>query len=638
LTIILQSRLATYANHRQSLPANSFSSPMAGYRDTSASDARLPDAPVQESWIPRLRQPSQSSHTRGAPTDLRSVTSDKSSAAPHASIDTNKARTLGLNSRTSFSTPSTPRGASQHHLEASPELPSHIPHVRSPSSASTSIGRPSYRPSHLANQYSRTYNSSPLLDHHISNLDHIVASPIPAAASRIDRADGTESTTSTNAPSTVWDELDDLKSRIKKLELTGKMPSSSGQAISNVFGDRPRTATTTVTTLSASPKNGNRRESPTESTVAGPGTSNVHPLLHSALAKSKPLLESDVYKALEASAADAISLAAMMGSTGQPGVINSTQSVIGYGGAGISDRQVRRKVDSMCRSLTELCIALSEGKAEPIGQPIDDVQGGSPIRDASPEYRPAESVVDRNPYRQFRGISRDRDTQSGVDTQVSTPRMLSRLEQRRSSLANYSSGTSPQSPRMLPESGTPTNLSQSTQSRLNALNRPSTVLLRNRGATDANEDTQEDASFRAPSRAATEVGRVTGSPREYTSSHPLPSRANTLSTRRHLATQSISSALPTQTTPKTPTSNTTRRYLDRSSPAAYDQNREEAGSISGKLAADRHERLGSLTGTAGTTITPRMRTGSLDHSPSLVLQRKLRQTQTEAQATPEMGQ
>jgi len=69
-------------------------------------------------------------------------------------------------------------------------------------------------------------------------------------------AEGTESTVSTTAPSTVWDELEDLKSRIHRLELTGKLPATSGAAMSHASNERPATATTTVTTMSSSPKRG----------------------------------------------------------------------------------------------------------------------------------------------------------------------------------------------------------------------------------------------------------------------------------------------------------------------------------------------------------------------------------------------
>lgn len=88
------------------------------------------------------------------------------------------------------------------------------------------------------------------------------------------RVEGTESTMSTTAPSTVWDELDELKSRIRKLELTGKLPSSSAAAMSTE--ERPQTATTTVTTMSSSPKHGKASNSALDSAVDGV-SATVHP-------------------------------------------------------------------------------------------------------------------------------------------------------------------------------------------------------------------------------------------------------------------------------------------------------------------------------------------------------------------------
>ncbi|KAJ0338705.1 hypothetical protein COL922a_005295 [Colletotrichum nupharicola] len=60
--------------------------------------------------------------------------------------------------------------------------------------------------------------------------------------------EGTELTTtaSTTEPSTVWDELDDLKSRIHRLEMTGKLPKISGAVMSRTSDERPPTATNTV--------------------------------------------------------------------------------------------------------------------------------------------------------------------------------------------------------------------------------------------------------------------------------------------------------------------------------------------------------------------------------------------------------
>ncbi|KAM5441271.1 hypothetical protein MferCBS31731_003700 [Microsporum ferrugineum] len=179
--------------------------------------------------------------------------------------------------------------------------------------------------------------------------------------------EGTESTLSTTAPSTVWDELDDLKSRIRKLELTGKLPASSAAAMSSMAGERPRTATTTVTTISSSPKHKQKASPPpvpppipmdTDPTVTA---SQVHPLLHTALAKAKPVLNHEVYQALEATAMDAINLSTALTSN-----MPHTSSMSVVTSASTPDRALRRKADSVCRGLTELCLALSEDKLKPI--------------------------------------------------------------------------------------------------------------------------------------------------------------------------------------------------------------------------------------------------------------------------------
>lgn len=162
-------------------------------------------------------------------------------------------------------------------------------------------------------------------------------------------AGDTASTVSTNAAS-VWDELEELKSRIHKLEVTGNTVGFGKGSDSS--GGRPRTATTTATTLSSSPRNNNvSGQSPSASMVGN----SVHPLLHQALSRTKQFIDPEVYKLLEATAKDAFALVDIVGSNGTSGTVASPPSTSG----GV-DRQVRRKVDSLCRSLTELSLALSE--------------------------------------------------------------------------------------------------------------------------------------------------------------------------------------------------------------------------------------------------------------------------------------
>ncbi|EEH36508.1 hypothetical protein PAAG_06926 [Paracoccidioides lutzii Pb01] len=350
------------------------------------------------------------------------------------------------------------------------------------------------------------------------------SSSVDAAAerSRLDaeksRLDGTESTLSTTAPSTVWDELDDLKSRIRKLELTGKLPPSSAAAMSSVSGERPRTATTTATTLSSSPKHGRKMTPPAPEPDAAVVADQIHPLLHTALAKAKPTLNADVYRALETTAADALTLATILSSNGpQHG---SGMSVVN--GAGISDRQMRRKADSLCRGLTELCLALSD---EQLASSSNNRPGSRDV--ASSQYQ-TDSMMDREsitPNLAYRR-SASHEPEEFQRGQAPSTRLAagSRLESRRASLLSLNTGTT--SIRNTQENTNP--LSTPTHSTPpSRLNRASTIL-RNRRLQD--EDDLDDKTLRPISRAMTEINTVISrySPRdrrlsrEYTSNHPLP--------------------------------------------------------------------------------------------------------------------
>ncbi|KAL9105414.1 MAG: hypothetical protein Q9227_009407 [Pyrenula ochraceoflavens] len=318
------------------------------------------------------------------------------------------------------------------------------------------------------------------------------------------RIEGTESTISTTAPSTVWDELDDLKSRIKKLELTGKLPSSSAAAMSNTSAERPRTATTTVTTLSSSPKHLMKKNSSPVETSTGGVPSSIHPLLHEALAKARPVVSTDVYQRLEATAADALQLASTLG-----GTVNMASGTSTVTGSSSIDRQLRRRGDSMCRGLTELAIALAS--------------------EASPQVVPQV----RSPS------SQDRVTVEDPSQTIS--RVQSRLENRRRSLM---AGSVPESPRLAsPETAINSPTTRPTSS--GRLNR--TSLLRSRrgeGAFEGQDDEEGSPSIRPVSRAMTELTgphlvsrsspRERNFSREYTSQHPLPLREQQDSSVRKL--------------------------------------------------------------------------------------------------------
>ncbi|KAK2630213.1 hypothetical protein QTJ16_001033 [Diplocarpon rosae] len=482
---------------------------------------------------------------------------------PVAPEDNYRNRYNLVNSR---STPSTSRGSGGR--EHSPEQASYG--GRRPSVPETNLPARSYRHSNLSHTTPRTYNSSPLVSR--TTDMHEVSGTSRAAES-------TESTVSTTAPSTVWDELEDLKSRINRLELTGKLPPTSGAAMS-----RPPTATTTVTTISSSPKQhgGGNSFSPAELAAQVPPP-EVHPLLHAALAKSKPLVSSEIYKALEASAADALAISTMMGTSGQPGPISSSLSTVG-GTSTVSDRQVRRKADSMCRSLTELCLALSEGQNEPAPPAINT---------------PVERLD--NYETEVRASIEPINTQLPLVTTdhtraISNPRVLSRLEARRSSLLATST---------LPNSRyTPSEAGSSSQSLM--AGRRTSLLLRPRRAATEEPAEEEEARFHVSSGATTEIGRNRLSPRGYESPKLLPERRPSMPTaqsslpvRRSYQFTGLTNTVPAARPPISMLSN--RKFLDRTTPE------RDTASVVGLVAEDCGQRRSSV----GYGNSPQGRTGSL---------------------------
>ncbi|KAJ8065582.1 hypothetical protein OCU04_006260 [Sclerotinia nivalis] len=398
-----------------------------------------------------------------------------------------------------------------------------------------------YRQSNLSTSYSvprtTTYHSSPL-----------VAQPMEIGEQHeTQRAiEGTASTVSTTAPSTVWDELDDLKSRIHRLELTGKLPTTSGAAVSRATHERPPTAATTETTMSTSPKRGRGNSiSPTEAPSVDVSKAENHPLLRSALLNSKPLLDPEIYKSLEATANDALAISAMMGTSGQPGPISSSQSSIGGAHSNFSDRQVRRKADSLCRSLTELCLSLSERRSNDHDTTLTQLRQN--VRGQDVEIRQTiEPVSPRQP------------PSSDIAKLKASPRSYSRLEARRSTL--LATNTLPTLRYPPPENTTPT---QSL-----AAGRRTSLLLRSRRAET--EDPQEtvEARFRAPSRAKTDVGRRGEIPREEMPRPHFPeddmrsgTATSSLALRRSYTT-ALSPNRGPQPSPLTQI-NTGRRYYER---------------------------------------------------------------------------
>lgn len=240
-----------------------------------------------------------------------------------------------------------------------------------------------------------------------SSRGKFASSPFPEHAQpTID----SESTVSTTAPSTVWDELDDIRSRIRKLELTGKLPPSSSAAMTGSAPDRPVTASTTMTNTSTSPKHHQEKlEISFARSTDLSDVRDVHPLLHTALSKAENQLSSAVASSLRATVLHALILSKSSDSLQDQRPL-----------PGPLDRHLNKQIENLCRNLTELCLAVSEDaflpekkgqSTQPASQNMD-----LPNKEASPAARQL-----------LRATSEDPELRS-------SSRVMSRAEARRASL------------------------------------------------------------------------------------------------------------------------------------------------------------------------------------------------------------
>lgn len=507
-----------------------------------------------------------------------------------------------------------------------------------------------YRNANLAVGQSRTYNSSPLVPKTVD----VQKQEVPQGTDANPGVEGTESSTSTAAPSTVWDELDDLKSRIHRLELTGKIPPTSGAAMSRASDDRPPTATTNATTLSASPKQkSGAGAAPPDATSTTSSQRESQPILLSALSKTKNLVSPEVFSAIEAAATDALALSNMMGAPGQPGPISSGASTVGGGGS-VTDRQLRRKADSICRSLTELCIALADevgpSKQQPPPPPSQPTREADLMK--SPTSKPSSNSSSKRSVAFPDSIAPKLLTTS--------PRAPTSLEQKRMTMlatSNISSAryaTAPLTPLEPTSAGRKSSLllrtfRAGTEEPEETTGRRSSLVLRKRRAVTeepeeqqqqqllphegrktsllrtrrglVNDDEDDSARLRTPSRAVTEVNgfRTTSrdvstlgqvSPRGDTSldSSPLPrSRAVPTSYNARLAGLSTPTSLGLMQ----------RRFLGRT-PATADRETGNTGSVAEKLAEERAQRQLSLSQTAVLNRTSNISTSTRRHRESAI--------------------
>lgn len=333
---------------------------------------------------------------------------------------------------------------------------------------------------------------------------------------RVSEQNATESTASTTAPSTVWDELDDLKSRIRKLELTGKLPPSSAAAMSSA--ERPRTATTAATTMSSSPKH-NKVTTNLQSTIEGT-PSNTHPLLHEALGNAQAVVSHEIYQKLQATAQDALQLTSFTNIDTQ-----SDRSGMPFA----VDRQLRRRTESLCRNLTELAIALA----------TETKSAQSTYRPMSREYHASPSMGPRS--------RRYSNSNEPADRPPISNRVASRLETRKASTQIGYPNTRRISTDIESPAGTMQYPGSGARSARNSIGYQSRRFL-----DGANDEEQNSPSVRPMSRAMTDISTArhlsrdhAAASREYTRQHPMPSQIDSPSNKRtplpsHLSTNFIS--------------------------------------------------------------------------------------------------
>lgn len=172
--------------------------------------------------------------------------------------------------------------------------------------------------------------------------------------------------------SSMWDELESIKRRLRKLELNHPSPSVHSPSI-NGGGDRPLTRGTA--TSSSSPQRSSPFPSHAGTSITSTSSPSTYPLLNAALTKLKNSgLSSELTHAIEITAQEAISLNLM--------AQDPLQSP--------SPRMVRRKVDGVCRGLTEICLALADSQqlvsrqqTRQMQYRAEDLQDSSPLSTTS---------------------------------------------------------------------------------------------------------------------------------------------------------------------------------------------------------------------------------------------------------------
>ncbi|KAF3038375.1 hypothetical protein E8E12_008833 [Didymella heteroderae] len=242
----LRSRIARVNNRHSTPSAAQSSSPVhAKSAYSTPTTSRLPFTSSTDPKVSALPR-----RTTALPTPVR--TSFQSPLSPNNPTETHRTRLPELNAKASFS--------SRRDAELSPsEFLASMRRPSVPDALQTPPKRASthaYRPSNLSYTPVRKEPVTPQSEsRHGASSHH-----------------ETESHGSTGPAASVWDELDELKNRIKKIELGGgKTPATSNAAVAQASAERPRTANTAATTVSSSPHQLRKPSgSPSESTVEPP--------------------------------------------------------------------------------------------------------------------------------------------------------------------------------------------------------------------------------------------------------------------------------------------------------------------------------------------------------------------------------
>ncbi|KAI9672864.1 MAG: hypothetical protein M1831_000300 [Alyxoria varia] len=341
-------------------------------------------------------------------------------------------------------------------------------------------------------------------------------------------ASGIDSEMSNSVASGVWEELEELKSRIKHLEYGGGRSRPRGTSIlRDQHNERPGTRHS----QSETPRRELLSPVPTSLSRRGSNSGELHPLLRSAMMKTKSYLDPSSYQFLEGSAHDALELAALSRATCQE---NDSKDDDAFNELAMSQKRIVWKADNLCRNLTDYCISLNENylnspsnRRGTNSQSSSQEEASSPVTAVDHRRRLLERAEQLSSRVASRKMERGESRQSAQDQRGRTTRHISLAEDRTGAGSVLDSRTL----------GRAATTNGHTNHNHNAVD-----------YTHGGTGTGDDGTIRLPSRAATEVSRQNGtytpthSPRDlrlskdYTSRHPLPERKNLSPTVRQVLT------------------------------------------------------------------------------------------------------